>query len=506
MISILIVATLARGIALGSIPNGVNQDEAALGYNAFSLLHYGIDQNGYHNPVHLVAWGSGMNALAAYVTMPFIAIFGLNALGLRLAFFLLGVLTVWLLYETVRRTTNERIALISAGMLAISPWHIMLSRWSLESNLFPAVFMLGVYFFTVSSSKKIFALLAAVIFSLSLYAYGTAYLVVPIFFCAIYGYSVVSRKLSVPVAASSFVTFALLGIPIALFVLINKYGWAEYQNALMSIPKLPAERLSVVANLNPLKYADPRILEKTIQSFWQLFVVQYDKLPWNILPGFGYGYLFTSPFVLVGMMAYLKKRTSEFHDSEIFAAWAISSAVLFLSLTTPNTNRMNIAYIPLFFFAACGIDWLVQKTNPLLAKGIATLYAIAFSLFLFQYFTVFPKLTETFFRGPLHEAISYASEQTTGNVCLIPPVDMGYIHVLFAEKIPPQEFLKTVRYEDPSAAFRKVKSFGRYYFDKNCDNVAISAFINSGNLTPQEKKSFSQTKQFKNFKVLLTSD
>jgi len=57
------VGIFIRFVLLGANPVGLNQDEAATGYDAYALLKYGIDRNGFHNPVHLVSWGSGQYAL-----------------------------------------------------------------------------------------------------------------------------------------------------------------------------------------------------------------------------------------------------------------------------------------------------------------------------------------------------------------------------------------------------------------------------------------------------------
>ena len=61
--SILLVGVAVRVYRFGSLPRGINQDEAFAGYEAYSILKYGKDSFGYHNPVYLVAWGSGINAL-----------------------------------------------------------------------------------------------------------------------------------------------------------------------------------------------------------------------------------------------------------------------------------------------------------------------------------------------------------------------------------------------------------------------------------------------------------
>lgn len=80
---ILFILIMAAGLFIrlwqfGNVPDGVNQDEAFAGYEAYSILHYGKDSFGYHMPVYLTAWGSGMNALNSYLMIPFIAVFGLK--------------------------------------------------------------------------------------------------------------------------------------------------------------------------------------------------------------------------------------------------------------------------------------------------------------------------------------------------------------------------------------------------------------------------------------------
>ena len=48
LILIIILAALVRIIKLSTIPIGFNDDEAAFGYNAYSILKYGFDEWGEH--------------------------------------------------------------------------------------------------------------------------------------------------------------------------------------------------------------------------------------------------------------------------------------------------------------------------------------------------------------------------------------------------------------------------------------------------------------------------
>ena len=44
---------------LTTLPDGLNQDEASIGYEAFSLAFYGVDRYGNPFPVYPITWGSG---------------------------------------------------------------------------------------------------------------------------------------------------------------------------------------------------------------------------------------------------------------------------------------------------------------------------------------------------------------------------------------------------------------------------------------------------------------
>lgn len=133
--AIIAAGCAVRLFALGSIPCGLNQDEAFAGYNAWALLHYGVDSSGYHNPVYFTAWGSGMNALESYLMIPFVALFGTGTAVLRLPQALMACLSLICVYDLGKHISGRRFALCAVAVLATSPWHIMMARWALESNL-----------------------------------------------------------------------------------------------------------------------------------------------------------------------------------------------------------------------------------------------------------------------------------------------------------------------------------------------------------------------------------
>jgi len=189
LIAALIVGVAVRVWEFGSIPPGLNQDEASTAYDAFSILNYGVDRSGFHIPLVLNSWGSGMYALASYLEMPFIAVFGLSITAARMAFLVAGLVSIPVFYYLLRESVDLRTARIGAVLLAISPWHIMISRWGLDSNMFPFMFLLGAACLVRSVKSERWLIPAFALIAVSLYGYGTAYIAVPVFLglCLAYG-------------------------------------------------------------------------------------------------------------------------------------------------------------------------------------------------------------------------------------------------------------------------------------------------------------------------------
>src|SRR5512141_1077338 len=98
LIGILMVAVFLRFYQLGSIPASPDWDEAALGYNAYSILKTGRDEYGKFLPLVFRSFDDYKPPLYIYLTVPMVALFGLNVFAVRLSSVLLGTLTVLLTY------------------------------------------------------------------------------------------------------------------------------------------------------------------------------------------------------------------------------------------------------------------------------------------------------------------------------------------------------------------------------------------------------------------------
>ena len=236
-LTLILVGAAVRLILLGDIPAGLNQDEAALGYDAWALLEYGIDRHGYHNPVHFVSWGSGQNALYGYFSMPFILAMGLNSVSIRLAQALLGVVSLFVMYAIGRRLIDGRFALFALFVLTISPWHVMMNRWGLESNLLPPLVLFSFSFLLRGLEHPRYIIPAFFLLSLSLYAYGTAYFFVPIFTLGVLVYGMKHRYIDVRHWGVGLVVMIATAIPIGLFLAVNLFEWEAIETPLFSMPR-----------------------------------------------------------------------------------------------------------------------------------------------------------------------------------------------------------------------------------------------------------------------------
>ena len=84
LLVIVLLAAVIRLWQLDSNPPGLTWDEAALGYNGYSIMQTGRDEYGSFLPLSLKSFGDYKPAVYAYLTIPFIAILGLTEWAVRL--------------------------------------------------------------------------------------------------------------------------------------------------------------------------------------------------------------------------------------------------------------------------------------------------------------------------------------------------------------------------------------------------------------------------------------
>ncbi len=163
-------------------------DEAALGYNAYSILKTARDEYGKLLPMVFKSFGDYKPGFYVYLSMPFVVIFGLNELSVRLPAIILGSLSPLFLFFLVKEIFKDRkLALLSAAVFSFLPWQIHFSRGAWEANLMVSFLILASYFFFKGKSLEIKNVFWGLLFSLlGLWTYQAAKMMVPLILLGVF--------------------------------------------------------------------------------------------------------------------------------------------------------------------------------------------------------------------------------------------------------------------------------------------------------------------------------
>ena len=464
------LALFARLWLFGQVPGDINQDEAFAGYEAWALLNYGVDSSGHPWPVYLTAWGSGMNALESYLMLPFIAAFGLKVWVIRLPQLTVSLLSVWAAYCLGRRLGDRHTGLICALLLAICPWHILMSRWGLESNLAPGFMLFGLCFFLRGLEDGRFLCLSALMYGLALYAYAAIWAVMPVILLLelIYG-AAVGRLRAGGCLWLSGLILALLAAPLLLFLLVN-YGYMdEIVLPYFSIPKLPELRGGEISLGQ---------VPENLGLLLRIVLGRSDGLIWNSPSRFGIVYLLSLPLMLLGAgqavrLSVLSLRRREPSPAAPLLIQLLGGIMLSATISV-NVNRVNILLPVLVIFAGLGVDALRRLAGRAAVVAMVGAYLALFLGFQCYYFTDYRREAEQAFTYGAEQAIEAAlGHRGPVYVC----GELLYPKLLFYSRLSPLDFAGTVEYRVYPAKYLEPRSFDRFSYDLDTADPAEGVYI-----------------------------
>lgn len=130
LLPILLAGTFLRWSALGAMNDMLHYDEAYNGLDALSLLHH-------PRLTPFFPGNFGREAGWIYYLVPFVAAFGSQPLGLRLAATMVGVLTLAAAYRLGDVLLGRRAATWATAALAVFYWPMHVNYLALRANLLP---------------------------------------------------------------------------------------------------------------------------------------------------------------------------------------------------------------------------------------------------------------------------------------------------------------------------------------------------------------------------------
>lgn len=488
LLAIIAVSLVLRFWQLGSVPPSPDWDEAALGYNAYSILHTGRDEYGAFLPVVMRSFDDYKPALYSYLTIPSVAVFGLDLWAVRLPSAVFGVLTILALYFLVKELfKREDLSLLSSLLLAISPWHIQFSRIAFESNVGTAFNVFGALFFLKGLKKSWMLFLSIASFVASCYVYQSEKVFSPLLLLALV---IIFRKELLRVPKRYIYTTILVGfilsLPMIWFILTNR-------NAL-----LRAQGVSVFSDTSSLKQNVQRLLvDRENHDYLGLMLdnrrfvfakeiianyLSHADFNWLFItgdlsrhhaPNMGLLYLWELPFILTGIYVLLFGDYNKKTKLLIFSWYLLAPVAASVTTGVPHAVRA-LNFLPTYqVFSAVGIMVVLKtifKRKQVLLYGIigvwVVLTCINIGYYLDQYFVQLNYYTSADWQYGYKDAVTYVqsveSQYTKIVVSNQPYLDQSYMFFLFYLKYDPA--LYQVQSSDASGGFRENHSFGEFEF------------------------------------------
>lgn len=389
LIVILIFFLITRLYNITEVPASLYWDEASIGYNAYSILSDGKDEWGKAWPLHFRAFGEFKLPVYIYTVVIFERLLGVNELAVRLpaVLFSLGVIILTYLIS-LRIFKNEKLSLLSAFILSISPWFLVFSRTGYEATTGLMFYLLGNYLFLLSFKKFYLIIFTFISFILSMYSYNSFRIIIPLtiiflIILALQGGLLKSKKYF-SIAFFAIIIFFILCVPIAR-LMSSPDGNSRVQAVGIFNDDLTIKEVTEVFSKNYLSHFTPAFLFS-----------EGDKNLRSHAPGAGQLYILDllSLFVLVIFSLYFYKKrylkTAEFRLKGNLLLIALPVFVILIGFIpsaitkeAPHALR-SLAVVPfLSMMLASGVVLLGEKTRRLPVYII--IVGIYFASFAFYY-------------------------------------------------------------------------------------------------------------------------
>ncbi len=488
---ILVLAAILRLWNLSGNPPHLSPDEASLGYNAYSILKTGRDEYGQMFPLIFKSFGDYKPGLYVYLTVPFVALFGLNEWSVRLPSAIAGMIAVWVLYLIIKEFNqlgllriNKRInadsfsrlpdakhqllTYLSAFLLAVNPWHVMLSRGAWEVNVSLTLTLAGILFFLKGLKSPKFLIFSSFFSALTFITYqgaklSTAIVMLVLLITFMTDFKVILHKRR-KILVASLILAAIISSPAILSFFRGQTGRLKVFS-IFSYPR-SHEYLQHMLDGNNEKIGDNNyilfhgeglnflrgILGRYFNHFsgrFLFFEGDYQN-PKHSSPNHGMLQFFDLLLIPIGLICLIRNKNA--FPKFVFIWLVLSPLPAALTRDQVQAIRAYNMVIPLTIISAFGAVKTIKLFNYLSHRSVFwrnTLYVILYTLFTcsFLYF-----LDSYFIHLPVHSAKywNYGYKQVIeillpiqGNYKTIyfqQGYDQPYIYYLFYSKYDPEKY------------------------------------------------------------------
>lgn len=490
LVLIVILGFVLRFYQLGKVPSSLNRDEAAIGYNAYTILTAGKDEWGKRFPLTFKSFGDYKSPVYIYLTSFAVGIFGLNEFSVRFWGALSGAITVLIFYYLIQVITWaatkskewQTIPIAGSLLLALTPWHIFFSRFSYEANLalcFNSLILLIVFKYKLK--KKNFGL--SLLLLLTLFTYSSSLIIWPLFF----GIFIIHKVIKIICQNKTKKNFNFLIWSTIILIILSigilqqkSLGKQKGRVTIFGEPQFILDlyqKRTTMARQNPLKaiifYNKYVYFGKiTIGNYFRSFSFNFlfgggGSHPWHKAADIPHFFIIYLPLVILGFFVFIwSKNIKKDNKILILLFLFISPLSSAITVDSPHATRLLNLFLILVFFSALGLGycWSKQKIMIFVSLLIFLGYLIQFNNF---YFKNYKENPPPGLASGLKEAIQFLQKNNYNedNVIYNNSSDGAYIYWLFYHRYPLKDFLQqSKRYQSDGARLEWVEKIDNWFF------------------------------------------
>lgn len=439
---LIVVAAVLRLYKIGEIPYGYTWDETSITYNSWGLSLWNRDEWAERLPLAFRSFGDYKAPLLFYVLAVPFKLFGLWVPLIRVVSAISGIGLVVAAYFIAKHLfkSHKNIGLLSGLLVALSPWAINFSRVGFEANLSLMMVAVAVLFFLKGLTNAKMQAFAMLFFAGSMYAYHSAKITTPLLLMLMTWVYRKTLLTKIKTTAASLVFFVFAIAPLLYSTFFGRgfergmtMIFFDDNHQLRNSGSIVAEFMQNVQNQLSMSFVIGGVDAVGLR---------------HLTPGYGIIYSIELPFLIIGLIALLKKKSSE---RILLIGWLVVGVLpAILSHQTPHAVRSILMMPALQLITAVGCMQFVHYLRPqnsIMRMGLAGVPVVMLGIsvvgYVATYYGSYAINSAYDFQVGYREALEIASDlgRTRDKIIVTDAYGQPYVYVLLTNKITPQEFL-----------------------------------------------------------------
>ncbi len=515
----LLLGFFFRFYLLNDIPAGLSNDEADIGYDAYSILATGHDQWGKFLPLTAFqGFGDFRPVLYTYFVIPFIALFDLTSIAIRLPSALFGVAAIGAIYLLGKRLFNARVGGVSALILALSPWAIGLSRTGIESNVAIFFLVLGIYFALGAKESVKNFYIGVLLLAITPYIYSAYFL---FFFISLVILFIYLRKIIF--SKRNYIIYSALIVFVVLSPLLfhqvtaktrlSQVGLTSNVNSIGLIDTLNAKRGACELSYHPIacKVLDNKVVlfsSELVKNYLSHFSLSFLYLTgtttqFSVLYIRGLEYSFGVVFLICGLYSLFRSKKRE---GFILLGFLLVSPIPDALTGDGHYSRASIMIPFLLLTEGLGAVFLIDFVKKLgkfkrLVTRVVVISIVCFSVI--SFFATYSTYFRNNYSHYSHHGYKELMEGVARDKNLYSKIYISrhlndtkqYMYYLLYNKYNPQDYQskKDIDYLIGDGGWIEVERIGNVYFIASLNSLKMdSEFVKENNLLIAHPSEFPE--------------